>query len=290
MKPRTTLVALPNETLTQVFCELWLADLRAVALAHPVLRAAVTAPEFWKAKIRSDFYAEGFDMARRSAEVDPHLAWADMYASLADDTLSSCSEWGGPWLNDERYWRIILSECSPFGQTLNLGRRTVWWLHGHQKIRVAPGRYRLYWALRASPQAYYKRKLPTVDFIASASEGGEVLAHSSLPQQVWEALETEWKEVEIGIVDIPVSPYAGREWADVTLEVKEIRNQPKGGLNLDYARLTRVDATAAPSAFAVRAYPQMAGAKSEQVAGPWSQTLLGSLSHYTRLFMGLPVE
>jgi len=154
--------------------------------------------------------------------------------------LSSCSEWGVAWLDQSgEYWRIVPSAVSPFGQTLNLDQRYVWWMHGHKTLRVAPGRYRVFWALHCNKFAFKRSQLHTVTFIVRL-EDGPALIQRTIPEEMWRLLEEGWKEVVMGTIEISVRQEEGREWSNVVCEVRETMQRAKGGLNLSHLRLERL--------------------------------------------------
>ncbi|KAK9351957.1 hypothetical protein V1505DRAFT_379691 [Lipomyces doorenjongii] len=248
----TQITRLPVEIFTAVAVLLTVRDLCALESSCRAIRRVVVDDELWEAKVVVEFGRQSYRLCKQLKERVPQYPWKAIYAAMGLQWKFFCADegWGVIW-RQPHYWKVESSPESEFGKTLNLGRRSVWWLHVFRNIRIAPGVYRLIWAIHILPTAY---GIASVEFsvrIADENKKDEkgrperlLLSSTTMGNDVVKAIQAYdgWVEVEMAEFDIPpATEMADTDWQTILVEVRETGQSAQSGLNLDYVRLERVD-------------------------------------------------
>ncbi|KAK9236319.1 hypothetical protein V1525DRAFT_407436 [Lipomyces kononenkoae] len=248
----TQLTRLPVEIFTNVAVLLTVRDLCALETSCRAIRRIVVDDELWEAKVVVEFGSQSYRLCKELKERVIRYPWKAIYAAMALQWKFFCADegWGVIW-RQPQYWDVQNAPESEFGKTLNLGKRSVWWLHVFRNIRIAPGVYRLVWAVHILPTAH---GIASVEFsvrIADEDKKDEkgrperlLLSSTTLGNDVVRAIQAYdgWVEVEMAEFDIPPATQMGNnDWQTILVEIRETGQSVKSGLNLDYIRLERVD-------------------------------------------------
>ncbi|KAK9367336.1 hypothetical protein V1509DRAFT_627026 [Lipomyces kononenkoae] len=248
----TQITRLPVEIFTDVAVFLTVRDLCALETSCRAIRRIVVDDELWEAKVIVEFGRQSYRLCKQLKERVIQYPWKAIYAAMALQWKFFCADegWGVIW-RQPQYWDIQSTPESEFGKTLNLGRRTVWWLHVFRNVRIAPGVYRLVWAVQILPKAH---GIASVEFsvrIADEDKKDEkgrperlLLSSTTMGNDVVKTIQAYngWVEVEMAEFSIPPATQMGdNDWQTILVEIRETGHSPKSGLNLDYVRLERVD-------------------------------------------------
>ncbi|KAK9244568.1 hypothetical protein V1506DRAFT_541172 [Lipomyces tetrasporus] len=263
----TQITRLPVEILTEVAVYLSVRDLCALERSCRAIREIVVDDELWEAKVVVEFGRQSYRFCKQLRERAPEYPWKALYAAMGLQWKFFCADegWGVIW-RQPHYWKIQSCPESEFGKTLNLNRRSVWWLHVFRNIRIAPGVYRLVWALHILPTA---SGIASVEFTVRIAEEGKndekgrpermLLSSTTMGNDVVKAIQTYdgWVEVEMAEFSIPrATEVIDNDWRTILVEVRETGHSSKSGLNLDYVRLERVDGQDPFTGIQIIPYPE----------------------------------
>ncbi|OLL24357.1 hypothetical protein NEOLI_002783 [Neolecta irregularis DAH-3] len=233
--PPSKIETLPTELLAEIVLYLVLPDIINFTLTSKTICRIVHSPPTWLLKIHHDFgHSESAELSLESPAKD----WALQYERLLQPLYTSIAEWQFAWI-DNRYWRVTDTPQSPFGKTLNLDNRIVWWVSGQKTFPVPPGQYKVTWGLQVSPrgmaqspnllsvgirQVKFRVKcLDSQEFVSSQVEGSLSDINGSEIR--------DWTEVSFkGVLDVPFANVTTKELSNVQFEVRGIAR----GYNQDW--------------------------------------------------------
>ncbi|ODQ50177.1 hypothetical protein SAICODRAFT_27868 [Saitoella complicata NRRL Y-17804] len=242
MPNESTIKKLPNELVTEVALYLSAADLLSLGSTCRAMRAFVRDADLWTVKIKRDFGCEGLE-----------FQWEQ-----SDDGAYSSRERQRKYMKLEEgnghYWRIEHNPRSPFGRSLNLGHRWVFWLHAHTRLRIPPGRYEVSFGLQVvqpNPMLRFvsfkiQEKPPVSETLDGEAQmyADEMIRFpmAEVQSTYLRALSTpDFREVTWqSTFLVRGSSEKGKEWGEVEVEIKDTSDMPKTGVNLDYVKFKRV--------------------------------------------------
>ncbi|BFZ65046.1 hypothetical protein YB2330_006209 [Saitoella coloradoensis] len=243
MLSESTINKLPNELVTEVALYLSAADLLSLGSTCRAMRAFVRDADLWTVKIKRDFGFEGLEFQREQS----------------DDGAYSSRERQRKYMKLEEgnghYWRIEHNPRSPFGRSLNLGHRWVFWLHTHTRLRIPPGRYEVSFGLQVvqpNPMLRFvsfkiQEKPPVSETLDGEAQmyADEMIRFpmAEVQSTYLRALSTpDFREITWqSTFLVRGSSEKGKEWGEVEVEIKDTSDMPKTGVNLDYVKFKRVD-------------------------------------------------